>query len=82
MPLNNKVPQADRPARQVARLTGDTLTQPVVVAPKENLAREERRRDVDIMVEEVLAIGQTVAARPMPDRRDDAAILGYDRMTP
>jgi antitoxin VapB len=83
MPLNIKDPEADRLARQVARLTGDTLTQTVVVALKEKLAREERRRrDLDIMVEEVLAIGQTVAALPTLDQREDEAILGYDRMTP
>lgn len=82
MPLNIKDPEADRLARQVARLTGDTLTQTVVVALKEQLAREERRRrDVDIMVEGVLAIGRTVAALPTLDERPDEAILGFDQPT-
>lgn len=33
MPLNIKDPEADRLARQVARLTGDTLTQTVAALP-------------------------------------------------
>lgn len=67
----------------MAGLTGDTLTQTVVVVLKETLAREERWcRDVGIMVDEVLAIGQTVTALPTLDQRDNATILGDDRMTP
>lgn len=82
MALNIKDPEADRLARQVAGLTGETITRAVVTALREKLSREERRRqDVDVLIDEVLAIGRSVAALPTLDRRSEEAILGFDDMT-
>lgn len=79
MPLSIKDPEADRLARAVARYTGETLTQVVIDALRDRLARlEQRAQDTDILVEEALAIGRHCAALPVLDERSDDEILGYD----
>jgi antitoxin VapB len=81
MALNIKDPEADRLARQVARLTGETITRTVITALQEKLAKEERRtQDIEVLVDEALAIGRSVKALPTLDRRSDEAILGFDDM--
>ena len=79
MPLSIKDPEADRLALALAALTGETLTQAVITALRERLAREERRSTLDkILLDEVLAIGRHCAALPVLDPRSADAILGYD----
>lgn len=78
MALNIKDAEADRLAREVARLTGESITRSVVVALQEKLAREERRRaDADMLVDDVLAIARNLSARPTLDTRGDEEILGF-----
>ncbi len=79
MPLSIKDPEADRLARAVAARTGETLTQAVITALRERLAREEHRaEDADTLVEEVMEIGRHCAALPIRDPRSPDALLGYD----
>ena len=79
MPLSIKDPEADRLARELAARTGESLTQAVVVALKERLAREERKvDDDDQMVEDVLEIARRFSALPVLDPRSDDEIIGYD----
>lgn len=79
MPLSIKDPEADRLARAVATATGETITQAVVTALRERLAREERKRaDNDALLEEVLEIGRHCASLPIQDKRSADEILGYD----
>jgi antitoxin VapB len=79
--LNIKDAEADRLARRVADMTGETITRAVVAALREKLAREERRQgDVDMLVDDVLGIARGVAAAPTLDSRGDEAILGFDDM--
>ena len=47
MALSIKTEEADRLARNLAKLTGETMTQAVTVALRERLAREQERRKVD-----------------------------------
>ena len=79
MPLSIKDPEADRLARAVAARTGETLTQAVIAALRERLAREERRADdIDVLVEEALEIGRHCARLPVLDPRPPDELLGYD----
>lgn len=79
MPLSIKDPEADRLARVLAALTGETLTQAVISALRERLARQERQTTLDTeLLEEVLEIGRHCAALPVLDPRPADAILGYD----
>jgi antitoxin VapB len=47
MALSIKTEEADRLARNLARLTGETMTQAVTVALRERLEREQARRKKD-----------------------------------
>jgi antitoxin VapB len=77
MPLSIKDPEADRLAREVARLTGETLTGAIVQSLRERLQRVRRPRGPKL-AEELLAIGRRCAALPVKDKRSPEEILGYD----
>jgi antitoxin VapB len=79
MPISIKAPEADRLARQLAATTGETITVAVIIAMRERLAREERKRqNTDALLEEVRAISHHCASLPVLDTRTDDEILGYD----
>lgn len=79
MALSIKDPKADRLARRLADLTGETITQAVTFALQERLEREEKRREAkDILLEEIMEISRRSAALPVYDPRSADEILGYD----
>ncbi len=77
MPLSIKNPEATRLARELAELTGETLTAAVLQALKERLERVRRRSGFPLS-EELLAIGRRCAALPIHESRAADEILGYD----
>lgn len=77
MPLTIKNPEVDRLARELATLTGETLTQAVRIALAERLDqlnRAERPWD-DAAIQAIL---DRFDALPMLDPRSADEILGYD----
>jgi antitoxin VapB len=78
--LSIRDPETDRLARELAALTGESMTEAIRKALAERLARtrcareEERRR----LVEDVRAIQERVARLPVLDGREPDEILGYD----
>jgi len=80
MALSIKDPEADRLARAVAQRTGETLTQAVINALRERLAREERKdQAIEDLVEDIMEIGRHCAALPLLDPRSADEIIGYDQ---
>ncbi|MGH6914752.1 MAG: type II toxin-antitoxin system VapB family antitoxin [Geminicoccaceae bacterium] len=77
MALNIKDPEADRLVRQLATLTGESITRAVKTAVRERIEREERARG-KASVEELMAIARRIAEAPNLDDRTDDEILGYD----
>jgi antitoxin VapB len=79
MALSLKDPETDSLARQVASLTGETLTEAVRTSLAERLARERLKRgrpaDLD---DELQAIFQRLDALPDLDPRPADEIIGYD----
>jgi antitoxin VapB len=78
MALNIKDPHTDRLARELAQVTGESITVATRQAIKERLARVRARALVEPRNEEIgelIARGRT---RPMLDDRDAETILGYD----
>jgi len=78
VPLSIRNPETEKLARQVSRLTGETLTDAISKSLAERLERLKRahkerslRRDID----EILA---RVDALPELDTRTVDEILGYD----
>jgi antitoxin VapB len=78
MALSVKDPEADRLAREVASRTGETLTQAIVVALRERLARLRGRPRRRPLRDELREIGRRCAELPTLDERSEDAILGYD----
>ncbi|MPZ65841.1 MAG: antitoxin [Pseudonocardiaceae bacterium] len=77
MALSIKSDEADRLARELATETGESLTEAVVVALQERLAREHDRR-TPRMGERLRKLQADVAKLPVQDRRSPDEILRYD----
>jgi antitoxin VapB len=77
MALSIKDEEADRLAREIARRTGESLTQAVVISLRERLARLPSPRQGDLE-EEIARIARRNAARKVLDPRSEDEILGYD----
>jgi antitoxin VapB len=80
MALSIRDPETDRLARELARLTGESMTGAIRAALEERLARERRRREADIdrRRNAINAIVERFASLPVLDDRPDEEILGYD----
>ena len=78
MALSIKHPEADRLARELARITGESLTEAVLKAVRERLARETARRSNHGLREEITRMQERVARLPILDRRSDEEIIGFD----
>ena len=78
MSLNIKSEEAHRLVRELARLTGESMTAAVTEAVRERLDRIRREQDVGL-ADRLLAIGKDCAARlKEPFRSVDHADLLYD----
>ena len=78
MPLNIKHPEADRLARELAAKTGETITEVVIGALRERLARQEGRVRAPALADEIMAIARRCAELPDCDTRSPEEIIGYD----
>lgn len=78
MPLNIKDPEVYQLARQMADLTGETLTDAVRHSLQERLQREKRARPDPQWIEKLCEISDRCAARPVLDARSDDELVGYD----
>ena len=79
MALSLKDKETDSLARQVASLTGETLTQAVRTSLAERLRRERLKRGkAPSLEDEIDAIVARVAALPVLDDRSADDIIGYD----
>lgn len=79
MALSFKDEETDRLAREVARLTGESLTVAVRRALAERLERERLRLGESAgIADRLLAIGRHCASLPDLDRRPPDEIVGYD----
>jgi antitoxin VapB len=80
MVLSIKDPEADRLARRLARLTGESITDSVKEALRERLEHEQRRRGKHIDRAKVAEIVADIAALPVVDDRSPDEIIGYDEV--
>lgn len=75
MALNLKNVEADRLARELARLTGETITEAIVVALRQRL---ERERSPGGRAARLRRLVTEIGAIPVVDDRAPDDILGYD----
>lgn len=82
MALNIKSPEADRLARELASLTGESITDAVTKALKERLARERRkhRSSREELRQALREIAERAASYPVLDPRSDDELLGYNEI--
>jgi antitoxin VapB len=79
MPLSIKNEVTERLARQLAKETGESLTETIRHALEERLERLPGRRRGRIMAEKLEDILRRVDALPPLDTRPEDEILGYDK---
>jgi len=79
MALSLKDKETDSLARQVASLTGETLTEAIRTSLRERLRHEQLKRGEGPELAKALEeIAKRCAALPVLDHRSDDEILGYD----
>ena len=78
MPLNIKDPATEKSVRELAALTGETVTTAVRRAAEERLQRVRRDQGGRSLAGEILEIGRRCASLPDLDRRPADEILGYN----
>ena len=78
MALNIKSDMADGLARDLARRRGQSITDAVIGALKESLAREAARPYARTLAEDIREIGCRCAALPDIDTRSPEEIIGFD----
>ena len=66
MSLIIKNDETCRLARELAQLTGESMTGAITVALRERLEREERRRDKDALKRDIRAIAERCARNLKP----------------
>jgi antitoxin VapB len=79
MALSLKDKETDSLARQVAKLTGESLTEAVRTSLRERLRRERLRRGRPAnLADELEAIARRCDSLPVLDNRSADEIIGYD----
>jgi antitoxin VapB len=78
MPLNIKDPATERIVRELAALTGETVTSAVQRAAEERVQRLRHARPHRRLAADILEIGVRCAALPDIDLRSPDDIIGYD----
>ena len=78
MAFSIKNPEVDRLVREVARETGESLTDAILHALQERLERLRGRRSLPTVAEEIASVQARLAALPILDDREPEEFLGYD----
>lgn len=78
MALSIKNAEAERLARELARATGESLTQAVTRALRDRLVRETGRADHATLAGDLRRIREAYVELPLLDDRTADEIIGYD----
>jgi antitoxin VapB len=79
MALSIKNPEAERLARELSRVTGESLTEAITAALRDRLVREQGRDpDTERWLAGIREIQHEVARLPVFDDRTPDEIIGYD----
>lgn len=79
MPISIKNAEAEQLARELAKETGETITEVVKRSLQDRLQRVRGRRHAKGLPEQVADILQRMDALPTLDERTEDEILGYDQ---
>ena len=79
MPISIKNQEAERLARELAKETGESITEVIKVSLLDRLQRLKGRLHARALPEQVADILERLDALPTLDTRSDDEILGYDQ---
>ena len=77
MAMSIRNARAEALAREAARKSGTTMTEAIIRALEDYVAKLRGRHAANDLVKDILAIGKRCAAYPTLDTRSEDAILGY-----
>jgi antitoxin VapB len=77
MALSIKNDEADQLARELAAVTGESITDAVLTSLRQRLERERRRPGIS---KKLLDLAAEVSTYPVLDDRPPEEILGYDEL--
>lgn len=80
MAVNIKNPRAEQLASQLAKKTGETITDAVIHALEDRLERLEGSRTSPDLVEQIMGIAARCSQLPVLDSRSPEEILGYSEI--
>ena len=78
MALSIKNSETERLARELAKVTGESLTEAITSALRERLQRLKKRRRQHIVAEKLEDILKRVDSLPTLNTRPEEEILGHD----
>jgi antitoxin VapB len=78
MPISIKNPETEQLARELAKETGESITEVITNSLKDRLQRVRGRRHARGLPEQVADILERMDALPTLDERSEDEILGYD----
>lgn len=78
MPISIKNEEVERLARDVAKLTGESLTDAIRVALAERETRLRRAKSGKTLIDELNEIVDRYNSRPIVSNLTDDELLGYD----
>lgn len=78
MVLSIKDSETDSLVRQLAALTGESITEAVFQSVKERLERLKSKNPPYYLAQELDAIAQRCASLPVIDSRSPEELIGYD----
>ncbi len=78
MAFSIKNPEADRLARELTAITGETITQAVVVSLKERLDRQQPANGKKRFGTALAELAEELTKYPVLDNRTPEEIIGYD----
>jgi antitoxin VapB len=79
MAISIKSPEADRLARDLAAITGESITVAITASMRERLERQKRRQeDKQMLIADLMAIAEHCASLPVIDSRTEDEIMGWD----
>lgn len=79
MAISLKNQHVTKLVKALSKLTGESMTEAIKVALEERLLRENGRRSVTSVADELRKISKRCAALPVIDSRTPDEILGYSK---
>lgn len=79
MALSIKNPEVDRLARELAEVTGESMTEAICKVLKQRLEKDSGRKDSATIFDEIQYIRSRIARLHRKETRIDEELIGYNK---